>query len=202
MPKKRSLGYARDDNLSSYKQAPGQLFMNWLDQCVIGIVGLSILYSMIRGFVREAISLAGWVVAFFVAKAYYLKAAHLFEGHIEAELGRVAAGWALLFLISLLSMGLIGILIGRLVSNAGLGATDRLLGVVFGGARGLLICAALVLGLEFFSPLPSNPAWKQSYFIPHIQVITGWFTEYAQQKFESKHTEPARQSSKAIRSRW
>ena len=61
--------------------------MTIFDYAVLVIVGLSVLLSMMRGFVREILALASWVIAFFVAKAYVLELAPLLRElkHLSAD---------------------------------------------------------------------------------------------------------------------
>jgi membrane protein required for colicin V production len=131
------------------------------DYSVFAILVLSILLSMVRGVVREILSLAGWVVAFMVANSFAAGFAPLLPSSISGESLRLLLAFAALFLSSLLAMGLITMLISALVKTVGLGFADRFMGSLFGFARGLLVVLLMVLAAGF-TALPQEPFWKKA----------------------------------------
>ena len=147
--------------------------MIWVDYVIIGIVALSAVISLVRGFVREAISLATWVAAFWIALVFFRDLAVHLEPWVEVETVRLGAAFAILLLFSLLVGGLLGYLMGQLVDKTGLTGTDRLIGVFFGLARGALLVAILVL-LAGLTPFPDEPWWQSSRLIPHFQQLALW----------------------------
>ena len=72
--------------------------MTVFDYVVLVIMGLSVLLSILRGFVREALALASWLVAFFVAKLYTLELAPLLPQSIPNQSLRLLAAFLILFL--------------------------------------------------------------------------------------------------------
>ena len=151
--------------------------MIWVDWVILAIFGISALISLLRGFVREALSLAGWVVAFFVAKAFYEPFAELLVDHIETNSLRLGVAWVSIFVVTLVIAGIINYMVGRMVDAAGLSGTDRLLGMIFGALRGVLIVALIVLGLKQFTPVPKDEWWGQSSLLPHMEMVAEWFYE-------------------------
>ena len=131
------------------------------DYSVLAILVLSILLSMVRGVVREVLSLAGWVVAFMVANSFAAGFAPLLPSSVSGESLRLLLAFAALFLSSLLAMGLITMLISALVKTVGLGFADRFMGSLFGFARGLLVVLLMVLAAGF-TALPQEPFWKKA----------------------------------------
>lgn len=116
---------------------------------------------MVRGVVREILSLAGWVVAFMVANSFAAGFAPLLPSSLSGESLRLLLAFAALFLSSLLAMGLITMLISALVKTVGLGFADRFMGSLFGFARGLLVVLLMVLAAGF-TALPQEPFWKKA----------------------------------------
>lgn len=154
--------------------------MTVFDYAVIFIIGLSIMLSIIRGAVREVLSLAAWVLAFWAAQTYTVEFAALLPSNISNQSLRLMTGFALVFLTVLVVMSLVAILCSKLVKASGLSIADRSLGAVFGLARGFLMVLILVL-LGGLSSLPKQPLWKNALFSPQLErVATGmkvWLPE-------------------------
>ena len=135
------------------------------------------LVSLIRGFVREALSLVTWGCAFFVASHYYTYLSVWFTG-FEDERVRNGIAIAALFIVTLIVGAIVNYVIGQLVEKTGLSGTDRVLGI-FGALRGVLIIAAILFFPDTFTGMAKSDDWHQSQFIP-ILVIIRWFFEYLQ----------------------
>ena len=112
-----------------------------LDFIVLGVVLISALLAMVRGFTREVLSIASWAAAA-AATLYFLPAGReLAHAYIKLEpkiLGDVIAG-AAIFLVTLLIVSLITMKLSDVILDSRIGPFDRALGFVYGGARGLLL---------------------------------------------------------------
>ena len=144
--------------------------MIWIDSAILAIVGVSGVISLMRGFVKEALSLAGWIAAFWVAIAYSGWVAAWLEGFVAVPSARVAIGFAVLFVVVLLGCGIVLRMAGVLVAKTGMSGTDRALGIVFGVLRGVVVVGLLVL-LAGLTPLPRDPWWSESSFLPHFVEV-------------------------------
>jgi len=153
--------------------------MEWIDYVLLGIIVLSVLISLIRGFVKEALSLAVWVSAFFVASQFYTDLA-AFLTRLEDPLVRNGVAVAILFIITIIVGSILTHLIGQMVQKSGLSGTDRLLGAVFGVLRGVLVVCALLFAIDSFTPFAQEPWWQNSKLIPHFAVYIEWFFDYLQ----------------------
>lgn len=142
--------------------------MLWVDYLIIGIVLVSAVIGLFRGFFREVISLIAWILAFFVALYFTEPASHFLEGSIATPSLRKAVTGAGLFVLVLLLGGLVNFAVGRLVSVSGLAGTDRAIGGVFGVLRGVALVVILML-LAALTPMPKDPWWRESMLIPHIE---------------------------------
>ncbi|MGB0467798.1 MAG: CvpA family protein [Pontibacterium sp.] len=152
--------------------------MNWADWTILAIVAISCLFSVRRGFVKEAISLVTWVAAFMVARMFSAPMIELLQPYIVTPSLRIAAAFAILFLVTLVVGALIGQLIGMLISATGLSATDRVLGIVFGAARGGLVVVLLVM-LVGQTPAVNDLWWNESQLIPHFVLMEAWTRDMA-----------------------
>jgi membrane protein required for colicin V production len=139
---------------------------------VVVIVGLSILLSLIRGLVREVLALGAWVIAFLAANALASEAASWMPDALLAEELRFLAGFLCVFVGVLITMSVLALLVSRLVKSAGLGVEDRLLGGVFGLARGLFVVMIIVL-LAGLTSLPRQPVWRNAVLSDPLELFAG-----------------------------
>jgi len=144
--------------------------MIWVDWLIVGIIGLSAAISLIRGFVREALSIVIWIMALWAAFHFTAPFAQAFLGSIELASVRLAVA-ALILIISILVLGsMLSWVVGRLLQSTGLSGTDRLLGAVFGALRGVVTVTSLV-AVASWTPLCQDPWWRQSQLIPSIETL-------------------------------
>nr|WP_216819440.1 MULTISPECIES: CvpA family protein [unclassified Gilliamella] len=154
--------------------------MNWVDYAIIGVIILSALISIVRGFVKEALSLISWVLAFFIASRFYMYITSYLT-YFDSDVIRIAVAIAILFISTLIVCAIISYIIGQLVQKTGLSGTDRVLGICFGVLRGILVVALVLFFIDTFTPLSQSQEWKQSQLIPHFHFIIRWFFDFIQQ---------------------
>ena len=150
-----------------------------IDYIIIGIIAFSILVSLLRGFVREVLSLGSWVVAFIVASQFHpYLAAYLTQ--IESMYIRNGTAIGILFVLTLIVGAIVNYVISQLVDKTGLSGTDRVLGAIFGLVRGALIVAALLFFMDTFTNFEQTDWWKESQLIPYFGFIIEWFFQQLQ----------------------
>ncbi|WP_133543523.1 CvpA family protein [Mesocricetibacter intestinalis] len=150
-----------------------------IDYIIIAVIVFSVLVSLLRGFVREVMSLASWVVAFIVASQFYPYLAD-FLTQIESLYIRNGTAIVILFILSLVVGAVVNYVVGQLVDKTGLSGTDRVLGACFGFLRGVLIVAALLFFTDSFTNFSQSELWKESKLIPHFGFIVEWFFQQLQ----------------------
>ncbi|MBV6272020.1 CvpA family protein [Alcaligenaceae bacterium CGII-47] len=135
--------------------------MTSFDYIALVILGLSALIGLLRGIVREVLSLVAYGVAFISAIWWGPRVNNWMLAYIDNSLLRTIAAYCSIFLIVLILLGLLNMALGALLDRAGLTPADHGLGAVFGTLRGVLIILALV-GLAGYTELPQEPWWQEA----------------------------------------
>ncbi len=134
-----------------------------LDIAILAVIGLSAMIGLVRGFVKEALSLVGWVVAFVLAILFYEQLAQIVPSAWGGQTVRNGIAFIGIVVGALIAAAILRWFVGVLVESTGLSGTDRFLGFLFGAARGaLLIVIALMLVDEFVD----DRTWWQEARLP------------------------------------
>ena len=144
--------------------------MAWVDLAIVGIIALSALVGFTRGLLREVLSFAVWLGAVFIAWTFHKTLAVELTPWISSPAVRLGAAFLILVFAMLILGAVLGHLLSLVVDKTGLTGTDRVLGVVFGTARGAILVAMLVF-LAALTPLPEDDWWQGSAFIGRFQVL-------------------------------
>jgi membrane protein required for colicin V production len=158
---------------------------NLVDLFIIVVIALSVIISLVRGFVREALSLAGWGLAIWVAINFAKPLSEYLQAYITQPLMRLGAAFAILFVVTLILAALINFLVSLFVKKTGLSGTDRMLGMIFGFGRGILLMSLLLL-LGQLTPLPKQKVWQQSMLAPNFQPIEEWLMGFLPENIIAK----------------
>ncbi len=156
--------------------------LNWLDYAILAIIAISIFISIIRGFTKEALSLAGWVVAAWVALVFAEQTEPLLRDYIEVPSIRLLMAFVVLFLITLFLAAFVNYMVSQVVEKTGLSGTDRMIGVFFGLVRGIVIVAAIVMACGM-TPLPFDPWWEASQLIHYFESMALYLSEFFPEGF-------------------
>lgn len=148
-----------------------------LDFIILGIIAFSAIVSIFRGFVRELLSILTWVVAFWVAWHFGQALATIIAPYIHNQVLRYPIAFIALFVITMILGGLLNYLIGQLVDKTGLSGTDRVLGLLFGILRGVLIISVMLLVLRL-TPAPQQSWWRQAQLLPIFMPIEMWLQNF------------------------
>ena len=149
--------------------------LNAADWVMIIVVAISTLISLLRGFVREAISVTSWVLALVISLVFSDRFAILLSGQISDPMAAFLVAFAILFIATLLMGVLTTYLLKALLSAVGLTGLDRTLGTIFGFARGVLILLAMAVFLRPALGLDQYQWWRTSALLPDLLMLEGWF---------------------------
>jgi membrane protein required for colicin V production len=144
--------------------------MTSFDYFVLFIIGLSVVVSMMRGAVKEILAVAGWIIAFYVARTYASQLMPLLPSDIPTESLKVLAAMIILMLAVLLVTSLISIALSGLIKKLGMNWLNRGVGAAFGFVRGLLIVCLLVF-LAGFTQLPKDERWTNAMFSAPLEAL-------------------------------
>jgi membrane protein required for colicin V production len=147
--------------------------MNWVDWIILSILGLSVLIGLFRGLISELLGLVIWATAFWASWAFGPAVAAWVGRYISMPTAQMVIGHGAVLLGVLIVGAIIRAIISRILWRTGLSGMDRMLGMVFGFARGALIVAFMVF-LFNFTTLPQESWWRQSNLAPKFQGLAGW----------------------------
>jgi membrane protein required for colicin V production len=135
--------------------------MTGFDYVMIGVVGLSLLFGLWRGVVGEVIALLAWGLGIFAAMEFGTSVGHALFAGVSDPAIRTLVGCVVIFIGVLVAMSLLNMVVRSMVKALGLSLSDRLLGMIFGLARGMLVCMVLV-GLGGMTSAPTQPWWQDA----------------------------------------
>ena len=135
--------------------------MTGFDYIVLAVLGVSALLGMMRGLVKEVLSLLAFAVAILAAVWWGGAVANALSTYISNAVLRAGAGYGAVFITVLLLVGLLNVTLAGLLQRTGLTPADHGLGAVFGLARGALIVCVLV-ALAGYTELPQEPWWQEA----------------------------------------
>jgi membrane protein required for colicin V production len=130
-----------------------------LDIILIGVMLVSALLAMIRGFMREILSIAAWVIAAIATLYAYSKLLPLAKSYFNNDIVAAAAVIGGTFLGTLLIVSVITVRFSDMVLDSRVGALDRTLGFLFGLGRGLVIMVVAFLFFAWLVPARTQPSW-------------------------------------------
>jgi membrane protein required for colicin V production len=160
-----------------------------LDLILLAIVAVSVLVGALRGLLREAMSLIVWIAAIWVSSRYASWLAPQLAGYIGNEFVRLWAAHLLLAVVVLTAGGLITWLLNMALHGMGFGGTNRVVGMLFGFARGVLLAAiaVIVLGVAGFD---DEPWWRQSKLLPYAAPVAEVLREAAKKRLGGPSSPP------------
>lgn len=131
---------------------------SYLDLALLGVILISAILSMVRGFTREVLAIASWAAAAVAAYFFHPLVMPYLEPYIQKDQIRQIAAIALVFFAILIIVSIITVRLSDAILDSKVGALDRTLGFVFGAARGFLLGVVAFLFFNWLVP-KAQPEW-------------------------------------------
>ena len=144
--------------------------MTGFDFVLLAILAISAILGLVRGLLKEVLSLVAYASAFIAAIWWGPTASDVIAAWVTQSFLRMAVSYFGVFIVVLLSIGLVNMTLSVLISKTGLTPADHGLGAMFGLIRGLLLILLLVT-LAGFTALPNETWWKQAMFSKQVVGI-------------------------------
>lgn len=144
-----------------------------IDIIIAIALGASIIVGFVRGFVKEAISIASLLIAIWAALFFGPAVGEVSQAWLSSRELQIWFGRTLVFAIVLAIGGLLGWGVSRLVRLSLLNGPDRLLGGGFGAVRGVTLVALFVIGGQF-SGFDNDDWWLRSRLLPYFEAVSDW----------------------------
>jgi membrane protein required for colicin V production len=162
---------------------------NWVDLLIIGIIALSVITGLFRGFVKELIAIGVWILAIWFAIHYSSLVTPYIRPYVsDTRISNVIA-FVIVVLGTLILGGLANAIVGMLLKSTGLSSVDRILGMGFGFIRGVFIVSLIMLVLKLTS-LPYQSYTHQSQLWAKFNPIVNYLSSFTPgliNKFKSLH---------------
>jgi membrane protein required for colicin V production len=132
---------------------------SYLDLGVIGVILVSALLSLMRGFTREVLAIASWAAAAAAAYYFYPAVMPYVKPYIQKEIVAQAASAAAVFFVTLIIVSLFTVRLSDAILDSKIGALDRSLGFLFGAARGFLLAVIAFSIFNWLVAEKQQPVW-------------------------------------------
>ena len=143
--------------------------MTQVDNLILAVIAISSAFGVRRGFIKEIMSLLSWIAALLVSRVYSGSLASILENLIDNPSVRYVIAFSVLFVVIIMLGTLLNHFMSKLLVVTGLKTIDRLLGAVFGVARGTVIVLVFLFVLNVF--VSESEWWQQSTLIPYGMVL-------------------------------
>ncbi len=150
---------------------------HWIDYLIAGVLAISALTGLVRGFLKELVALAVWVMAAWLALVYAKPVAQWLGEYIQDKSARVVLAYVVIIVGTLIMGGILNTILSFIMHRSGLSGTDRILGLGFGTVRGIFVIA-LVMVVIRLSALPEEDYQKKSQFYAYFTPVVNWLYRY------------------------
>lgn len=154
------------------------MMFHTIDYIILGVIGLSVLTGLFRGFVKELIALCVWILAIWLGFKYSHALGPWLKPYIDDDAVRTAVGFIAILLSTLLVGAIINALLSFVLHRSGLSGTDRVLGMVFGLVRGVFIVALVMVVLNMTSLGKKEDFTHKSVLYAEFDPLVNWLSSF------------------------
>lgn len=146
---------------------------HWIDCVIVGVIALSVITGLFRGFIKELIAMCVWILAIWLAFTYSGLLDPWLQSYIHDKTLRTGVAFVAILLATILAGGLCNALLSFILQRTGLSGTDRLLGMGFGFVRGVFIVALLMVVVKI-TVTPDQTYIKESRLYAKFDPLVDW----------------------------
>ncbi len=145
---------------------------SYLDLSLIVVILISALLAMLRGFTREVLAIASWIVAAAAGAYLYPYLLPYVKPYVSKEPWASIASATAIFFVALILVSIITVNLSDAILDSRVGALDRSLGFLFGAARGFILCVIAFVFFQMLDPVDKQPIWvKNARMRPLLQSV-------------------------------
>jgi len=148
---------------------------NTLDLIILGVIGISSIFGLFRGFSSSFLSLFTWIFALWLPFRFTDEFKPFLPPSVESPEARTLVAALVLFFGAFIILSTIGFLLKKLLGATGLGPLDRLMGVGLGVVRGALIVSLVAMLAS--STFSSEPWWAESRLMPPVLLVSDFIRD-------------------------
>lgn len=157
------------------------------DFVVLILVALAAVGGLARGFVGEVFSLSAWIAGIAAVRFFHAQAKALFLPYVTSEASAAILGFVALFILAFLAVRIIGGGISRGTKASMVGPIDRLLGLGFGAAKGVLAASLLFLlanmTFDTLDPGLPPPVWLgKARTAPTLAMVSKAMVDFVEER--------------------
>lgn len=151
--------------------------LHWIDYAIIGVLTLSAITGLVRGFIKEVVALSVWIVAGWMSFVYAKPVSAWLGAYVHDKSAQVVLAYVVIVVGTLLIGGILNTMMSFIMHHSGLSGTDRLLGLGFGAVRGIFV-VALIMVVVRLSALPEEEYRTQSCLYNYFTPVVNWLYRY------------------------
>ena len=149
--------------------------LGWPDIFIAGVIVLSIIIGLLRGLIKESISLVTWIIAIILAVIFSPELAKQMT-FTKVALIQTVTAFFIIFISAVLVGSIFNFFVGKLIRKTPFSSPDRALGGIFGLLRGVVVVTIVIL-LAGLTPVPTSSWWQASFSIEKFEVLAVWVKE-------------------------